>query len=125
MKTLGNVVLLLSFVVVLLVASGVAINIHGDDYHSAQTIAVSEFTFSWVVRVAGAFIAGLAALLMLGRAINGAALPSLFVFLLPFFAGLLLIEVHWSVALSLGAIGLAFSVKMVVQALRRQKSGGR
>jgi hypothetical protein len=120
-RTAGNVVLLLSFVVILLIAIVMAFNIHADAYHSPQRIATNEFAFSWVVRVGGAFIAGLAALLMLGRAINDAPLMKVFVLILPFFAGLLLIEVHWSVALSLGAISLAFIVKMVVQTFRGQE----
>jgi hypothetical protein len=65
----------------------------------------------------------LAALLMLGRAINDAPLMQVFALILPFFAGLLLIEVHWSVALSLGAISLAFVVKMVVETLRGHDDG--
>jgi hypothetical protein len=122
-RTAGNVILLIAFVIVLLVAILVAVNIQVDRYPSQQKIVIYEFAFTWVVRVGGAFIAGLAALLMLGRAINDAPLIKVFALILPFFAGLLLIEIHWSVALSLGAIGLAFVVKTVVQALRGQEDG--
>ena len=74
----------------------------------------AEAAVEWTREVLGTLIAVVAAFGMFWRALNGEPLELQFGYVLALLAGLLLISVHWSLALALAAIGVALIVRGIV-----------
>jgi hypothetical protein len=71
----------------------------------------ANFALDWTMRAFGAFIAVVAAFGLFWRALNGDPLDLQFSFVLALLAGLLLVDIHWSLAIVLGAIGVAMLIR--------------
>jgi hypothetical protein len=74
----------------------------------------AEAAVEWTRDVMGTLIAVVAAFGMFWRALNGEPLELQFGYVLALLAGLLLIDVHWSLALALAAIGVALIVRGII-----------
>jgi hypothetical protein len=72
------------------------------------------YAVDWTRHVFGGLIAVVAAFGMFWRALNGEPLELQFGYVLALLAGLLLISVHWSLALALAAIGVALIVRGII-----------
>lgn len=108
-KLLVIVVVLAAFTLLLPVALGVSAT-----FGSSQNAAQAESALRWIARAVGAFIAAVAALTMLVEGLDGQGAQRLSRMAFPLLAGLLLIEMHWSLALALGAVVLGVVVKEIV-----------
>ena len=97
---------LIAFAVVLIVLLVVALSL--DD---AEDIAHAEFALRWISRGIGLFIATVAAVALLAGSLSALPLGRLLTFVLPLLGGMLLVEVHWALALALGASALTFLVQ--------------
>jgi hypothetical protein len=74
----------------------------------------AEAAVEWTREIMGTLIAVVAAFGMFWRALNGEPLELQFGYVLALLAGLLLIGVHWSLALALAAIGVALIVRGII-----------
>ncbi|HEY3393594.1 MAG TPA: hypothetical protein VGK58_12860 [Lacipirellulaceae bacterium] len=74
----------------------------------------AEGAVEWTRDVIGTLIAAVAAFGMFWRALNGEPLELQFGYVLALLAGLLLISVNWSLALTLAAIGVALIVRGII-----------
>jgi hypothetical protein len=74
----------------------------------------AEAAVEWTREIMGTLIAVVAAFGMFWRALNGEPLELQFGYVLALLAGLLLISVHWSLALALAAIGVALIVRGII-----------
>jgi hypothetical protein len=90
-----------AFAVLVLILLVIAATNNNEDLNDGS-IAIS-----WTMHVVGAVIALLAAFGLFWRALNGEPLELQFGFVLALLAGLLLIDVHWSLAIALAVIGVA------------------
>jgi hypothetical protein len=77
-----------------------------------------EFTLVWLTQGTGFFVAAVAALALLLKAIGGASLQELSRMVLPLLAGVVLIQPHWSAIVSLGVIAIGFVAKEFVRTVR-------
>ena len=68
---------------------------------------------TWTREAFGALIAVVAAFGLFWRALNGDPLDLQFSFVLALLAGLLLVDIHWSLAIVLGAIGVAMIIRSI------------
>jgi hypothetical protein len=68
---------------------------------------------SWTMQAVGALIAIVATFGLFWRALNGASLEAQFGFVLAVLAGLLLIDIHWALAIALGLIGVALIAREI------------
>jgi hypothetical protein len=75
--------------------------------NSTEDLNDADIAIAWTMRLIGALIAVVAVFGLFWRALNGEPLDLQFGFVLALLAGLLLIDVHWSLAIALGAIGVA------------------
>jgi len=91
----------------------IAILVDTEDLNDAD-IAVS-----WTMRLLGALVAVVATFGLFWRALNGEPLDRQFGFVLALLAGLLLIGVHWSLAIALGLIGVALIGREIWSGLYR------
>jgi hypothetical protein len=82
-------------------------------FSGADDLAEADMALSWTVRLVGALVAVVATFGLFWRALNGASLDLQFGFVMALLAGLLLLGVHWSLAIALGAIGVALIVREV------------
>ncbi len=82
-------------------------------FTSTENLGGAEVAVSWTMRLVGALMAVLAAFGLFWRAMNGERLDLQFGFVLALLAGLLLIGVHWSLAIALGLIGVALIVREI------------
>jgi hypothetical protein len=73
--------------------------------------ARTEFAVSWTMRAIGGLISVVAAFGLFWRALNSESLELQFSFVLALLAGLLLVVVHWSLAIALGIIGVALILR--------------
>jgi hypothetical protein len=73
----------------------------------------TEFAWSWTMRAIGGLIAVVAAFGLFWRALNSDALELQFSFVLALLAGLLLVNVHWSLSIALGIIGVALIIREI------------
>jgi hypothetical protein len=80
---------------------------------NTENLGDAEVAVSWTMRLIGALIAVLATFGMFWRALNGERLDLQFGFVLALLAGLLLIAVHWSLAIALGLIGVALIAREI------------
>ena len=78
-----------------------------------QNVAEAEFAVNWTMRAMGGLIAIVATFGLFWRALNGEPLELQFGFVLALLAGLLLVNVHWSLAIALGSIGVALIVREI------------
>lgn len=83
--------------------------INADDLREA-TDAVG-----WTMQLVGALIAIIAASGLFWRALNGDPLELQFGFVLALLAGLLLVNVHWSLPIALAVIGVGLIVRQVMR----------
>jgi hypothetical protein len=67
----------------------------------------------WTMQALGGLVAVVATFGLFWRALNGESLELQFGFVLALLAGLLLVNVHWSLAIALGLIGVALIVREV------------
>jgi hypothetical protein len=74
----------------------------------------AEYAVNWTRYVIGGLIAIVAAFGLFWRALNGEPLELQFGYVLALLAGLLLISVHWSLAIALAAIGVALIVRGII-----------
>jgi hypothetical protein len=74
----------------------------------------AEGAVEWTRDVIGTLIAAVAAFGMFWRALSGEPLEMQFGYVLALLAGLLLVSVHWSLALALAAIGVALIVRGII-----------
>ena len=113
-----RLILVFLFLVTLLTALISAVNLDESDAMYAQ------FFTDWVVHILGAFLAVTAGLSLLLLGVSGSG-PERSIALLPaLLGGLLLMEVHWSLALALGAIATAQLVISGLPMGRRVSSDG-
>jgi hypothetical protein len=82
-------------------------------FSGAEDLADADYAMSWTVRLVGALVAVVATFGLFWRAMNGAPLELQFGFVLALLAGLLLLGIHWSLAIALGVIGVALIVREV------------
>lgn len=80
---------------------------------STEDLGETEVAIFWTMRLIGAVIAVIAAFGLFWRAMNGEPLDLQFGYVLALLAGLLLINVHWSLAIALGLIGVALIVREI------------
>src|SRR3954471_6552521 len=73
----------------------------------------TEFAWSWTMRAIGGLIAVVAAFGLFWRGLNSDALELQFSFVLALLAGLLLVNVHWSLSIALGIIGVALIIREI------------
>ena len=83
--------------------------INADDLREA-TGAVG-----WTMQLVGALIAIISAFGLFWRALNGEPLELQFGFVLALLAGLLLVNVHWSLAIALAVIGIGLIVRQIMR----------
>ena len=74
----------------------------------------AEAAVEWTREIMGTLIAAVAAFGMFWRALNGEPLELQFGYVLALLAGLLLVSIHWSLALALAAIGVALIVRGII-----------
>jgi hypothetical protein len=79
--------------------------------NSTEDLNDADIAIAWTMRLVGALIAVVAVFGLFWRALNGESLDLQFGFVLALLAGLLLIDVHWSLAIALGVIGVALIVR--------------
>jgi hypothetical protein len=80
-------------------------------FSGGEDLADADYALTWTVRLVGALVAVVATFGLFWRAMNGASLELQFGFVLALLAGLLLLGIHWSLAIALGAIGVALIVR--------------
>jgi hypothetical protein len=73
----------------------------------------ADMAVMWTLRLVGAVVAIVATFGLFWRALNGAPLEMQFGFVLALLAGLLLLGIHWALAIALGAIGVALIAREV------------
>jgi len=115
-----HIVVLIAFGITLFVTIVTAVTL--DD---PQSIIYGEFVMRWIPQAVGVFIASIAALGLLLKCLSGANLEQLSPFVLPLLAGLLLMSVHWALAISVGLIAFAIVVKHIVANFSRPGSDGK
>jgi hypothetical protein len=104
---MGEVLPLVVFAVVVLLVFMIVLA-------NSQDIDEATAALLWTLRAVGALIAVVAAFGLFWRVINGESLERQFGFVMVLLAGLLLIDVHWSLAIVLGAIGVALIVRAII-----------
>jgi hypothetical protein len=102
-----EVVPLAAFTLIVAVVFMIAIMNSGED------LADADYAMTWTVRFVGALVAVVATFGLFWRAMNGAPLELQFGFVLALLAGLLLVGIHWSLAIALGVIGVALILREV------------
>jgi hypothetical protein len=81
--------------------------------NTTENLGDAEVAVSWTMRLVGALVALVATFGLFWRALNGEPLQLQFGFVLALLAGLLLIGVHWSLAMALGLIGVALIAREI------------
>ena len=74
-------------------------------------LADANAAVQWTMAFVGAIVSIVATFGLFWRALNGAAIDVQFGYVLALLAGLLLVGVHWSLAIALGIIGVALIVR--------------
>jgi hypothetical protein len=82
-------------------------------FNSTEDLTDADFAVSWTMRFLGALVAIVATFGLFWRALNGEPLDLQFGFVLALLAGLLLMGVHWSLAIALGIIGVALILREI------------
>jgi hypothetical protein len=81
--------------------------------NSTEDLNDADIAITWTMRLVGALIAVVAVFGLFWRALNGEPLDLQFGFVLALLAGLLLIDIHWSLAIALGVIGAALIAREI------------
>src|SRR5690242_10241266 len=76
-----------------------------------ENLADASAAVQWTMAFVGAVVSIIATFGLFWRALNGAPLDMQFGFVLALLAGLLLVGVHWSLAIAMGIIGVALIVR--------------
>jgi hypothetical protein len=76
-------------------------------------LAAASAAVQWTMAFVGALVSVVATFGLFWRALNGEPLEMQFGFVLALLAGLLLVGVHWSLAIALGIIGVALIAREV------------
>ncbi|MEX0612385.1 MAG: hypothetical protein WD738_08075 [Pirellulales bacterium] len=82
-------------------------------FFNYEDLAEADLAVAWTVRLVGALVAVVATFGLFWRALNGEPLEQQFGFVLALLAGLLLMGVHWSLAIALGLIGVALIAREI------------
>ena len=82
-------------------------------FFNDEDLPGADIAVAWTMRAMGGLIAVVATFGLFWRALNGEPLELQFGFVLALLAGLLLVNVHWSLAIALGLIGVALIVREV------------
>jgi hypothetical protein len=82
-------------------------------FFNTQDLPGAEAAVVWTMRAIGALLAVLATFGLFWRALNGDPLDLQFGFVLALLAGLLLVNVHWSLAIALGGIGIGLILREI------------
>jgi hypothetical protein len=80
-------------------------------FFNDEDLPGADMAVSWTMRAMGGLIAVIATFGLFWRALNGETLDLQFGFVLALLAGLLLVNVHWALAISLGLIGVALIIR--------------
>jgi hypothetical protein len=80
---------------------------------TAEKQAETEFAASWLFKIAGGFVATVASLALLIRALDREPPVSLLPFVLPLLGGVLLAAAHWAVAISLALAVIGLTAREV------------
>jgi hypothetical protein len=78
-----------------------------------EDIADASSAVQWTMGFVGAIVSIIATFGLFWRALNGDPLEAQFGFVLSLLAGLLLVGVHWSLAIALGVIGVALIAREI------------
>src|SRR3954468_24538447 len=76
-------------------------------FFNTEDLAGAQGALLWTMNAVGALLAVLATFGFFWRALQGDPLELQFGFVLALLAGLLLVNVHWSLAIALGVIGVS------------------
>ena len=106
-EVLWREVIPLAVVAVLVALVFIIALINADDLGDAGVAVM------WTMNLVGALIAVIAAFGLFWRALNGEPLEMQFGFVLALLAGLLLVNIHWSLAIALAVIGVALIVRQL------------
>src|SRR5436190_10176342 len=82
-------------------------------FFNDNNLTGADLAVSWTMRAIGGLIAVVATFGLFWRALNGDPLELQFGFVLALLGGLLLVSVHWSLAIALALIGLALIVREI------------
>jgi hypothetical protein len=85
-----------------------------NSINTADDMVEAQNAVNWTRHVMGGLVAVAAAFGMFWRALNGEPLEMQFGYVLALLAGLLLLSVHWSLAIALAAIGVALIVRGII-----------
>lgn len=86
-----------------------------------QDAVVHELGLSWVVRMTGAYVAGISAIALLVLALIRSPGDRMLIFVFSLFAGLLVFQAHWATAVSFAAILIATLAKDFFVAIRTSR----
>jgi membrane protease YdiL (CAAX protease family) len=82
-------------------------------FFNTEDLAGAQGALIWTMNAVGALLAVLATFGLFWRALHGDPLDLQFGFVLALLAGLLLVNVHWSLAIALGIIGVSLIVREI------------
>ena len=85
---------------------------------TAELQLETAFALSWLFKVAGGFIATVAGMALLLRSLDREPPSTLLPLILPLLGGVLLFEVHWSVAVAIAVAVIGFIAKEAAVTLR-------
>ncbi|NNE91585.1 MAG: hypothetical protein HKN23_08060 [Verrucomicrobiales bacterium] len=115
-QNVGQIIVAIAFALSLLIFFINVTNFRGTE------VPQWEFYLLWVGRFTGTFVAGIAAVLLLIRAIGGAGTAELSSLILPLLAGLSLTSGHWSTVLVLGLLLLCILVGRIIRQTQKSKA---
>jgi hypothetical protein len=87
--------------------------------NTTEDLTDADIAVSWTMRLLGALVSIVATFGLFWRALNGEPLDRQFGFVLALLGGLLLMGVHWSLAIALGLIGVALIGREIWSGLYR------
>jgi membrane protease YdiL (CAAX protease family) len=82
-------------------------------FFNTEDLPGAQGALIWTMNAVGALLAVLATFGLFWRALQGDPLDLQFGFVLALLAGLLLVNVHWSLAIALGIIGVSLIVREI------------
>jgi hypothetical protein len=82
-------------------------------FFNREDLVDADMAVGWTRQAVGGLIAVVATFGLFWRALHGDPLDSQFGFVLALLAGLLLVNVHWSLAIALGIIGVALIAREI------------
>ena len=82
-------------------------------FYNTEDLAAAQGALFWTMNAVGALLAVLATFGLFWRALHGDPLDLQFSFVLALLAGLLLVNIHWSLAIALGVIGVSLIAREI------------